>query len=120
MEFFFCFCFRPPQPGGPGAHIYIIQEQCGPVIPPGTGFPLHRLLRLAGLQWRYSNPPPHEPLRISSRFTIELYLSSGQLLNCCRGNICEFLRHVSGEITSDCIACAMGEAAEIHTFRHKM
>jgi hypothetical protein len=29
------------------------------VIPPGTGFPFHSLLRLAGLQWMYSNPPPH-------------------------------------------------------------
>jgi hypothetical protein len=35
------------------------QEQCGPVIPPGTGFPFRRLLRLAWLRWRYSNPPPH-------------------------------------------------------------
>jgi hypothetical protein len=25
--------------------------------PPGTGFPFHRLLQLAGLWWRYSNPP---------------------------------------------------------------
>jgi hypothetical protein len=49
---------RPPQPGGPGSRIYIPQEQSGPVIPPGTRFPFHPLLRLAGLQWRYSNPPP--------------------------------------------------------------
>jgi hypothetical protein len=37
------------------------QEQGGSVIPPGTGFPFRRLLRLAGLRWRYSNPPPHGP-----------------------------------------------------------
>jgi hypothetical protein len=49
---------RPPKPGGPGSRIYIPQEQGGPVIPPDTGFPLRCLLRLAGLQWRYSNPPP--------------------------------------------------------------
>jgi hypothetical protein len=42
------------QPGGPGFRIYIPQEH---VILPGTGFPLRRLLRLAGLRWRYSNPP---------------------------------------------------------------
>jgi hypothetical protein len=30
---------RLPQPGGPGPCIYILQEQCDPVIPPGTGFP---------------------------------------------------------------------------------
>jgi hypothetical protein len=35
------------------------QEQSGPVIPPGTGFRFCRLLRLAGLRWRHSNPPPH-------------------------------------------------------------
>jgi hypothetical protein len=50
---------RLPQPGGPGPCIYIPQEQGGPVIPPGTVFPFCRLLRLAGMRWRYSNPPPH-------------------------------------------------------------
>jgi hypothetical protein len=30
---------RLPQPGRPGPRIYIPQEQGGPVIPPGTGFP---------------------------------------------------------------------------------
>jgi hypothetical protein len=35
---------RLPQPGGPGSRTYIPQEQAGPVIPPGTGFPLRRLL----------------------------------------------------------------------------
>jgi hypothetical protein len=28
-------------------------------MPPGTVPPFRRLLRLAGLRWRYSNPPPH-------------------------------------------------------------
>jgi hypothetical protein len=50
---------RIPQLGGPGPYIYIPQEQGGPVIPPGTGFPLRRLLRLARIRWRYSTPPPH-------------------------------------------------------------
>jgi hypothetical protein len=35
------------------------RERCGPVMPPGTGFPFRRLLRLAVLRWRYSTPPPH-------------------------------------------------------------
>jgi hypothetical protein len=48
---------RLPQPGGPRPRIYIPQEQGGPVIPPGTGFPFSRLLRLVGLRWSYSNPP---------------------------------------------------------------
>jgi hypothetical protein len=33
--------------------IYIAQEQGGPIMTPGAGFPLRRLLRLAGLWWRY-------------------------------------------------------------------
>jgi hypothetical protein len=49
---------RLPQPGGTGPRIYIPREQGGPVIPPGTGFPFRRFLRLVGLRWRYSNPPP--------------------------------------------------------------
>jgi hypothetical protein len=43
---------RLPQPGGPGLRIYIPQKQGGPVIPPGTGFPFRRLLRIAGLLWK--------------------------------------------------------------------
>jgi hypothetical protein len=39
------------QIGGPSPRIYIPQKQGGPVIPPGTGFPFRRLLRLAGLRW---------------------------------------------------------------------
>jgi hypothetical protein len=50
---------RLPQPGGPGPRIYTPQEQGDLVMPPGTGFPFRRLLRLAGLRWRYSTPPPH-------------------------------------------------------------
>jgi hypothetical protein len=45
---------RLPQPGGPGSRIYIPQEEGGPVIAPGTGFPFRRLLRLDGLRRRYT------------------------------------------------------------------
>jgi hypothetical protein len=51
---------RLPQPGGPGLHIYISQEQGDPVITPGTGFPFRRLLRLAGLWRKYSKTLSHE------------------------------------------------------------
>jgi hypothetical protein len=54
---------RLPEPGGPGPRIYIPKEQGGPVIPPSTGFPFRRLLRPAGLRWKYSNPPPHGSLK---------------------------------------------------------
>jgi hypothetical protein len=42
---------RLPQTGEPTSHIFILQKQSGPIIAPGTGFPLRRLLRLAGLRW---------------------------------------------------------------------
>jgi hypothetical protein len=58
---------RLPHPGGPGPHIYIPQEQGGPVMTSGTGFPFCRLLRLAGLRWRYSNPPPRGDSAIRSQ-----------------------------------------------------
>jgi hypothetical protein len=49
---------RLPQPGGPAPRIYIPQEQGVPGIPPGIRCSFRRFLRLAGLRWRYSNPPP--------------------------------------------------------------
>jgi hypothetical protein len=55
---------RLPQPGGPGPCIYIPQDQGGPIIPPGAGFLFLRLLRLAGIRWRYLTPPPHLALPI--------------------------------------------------------
>jgi hypothetical protein len=48
---------RLVQPGGPDPRIYIPQEQVGPVMAPGTGFPFRRFLRPAGLLWRYLTPP---------------------------------------------------------------
>jgi hypothetical protein len=53
---------RLPQPGGPGLRVYIPQEQGGPVIPLGSGFPFRHLKRLAGLRWTYSIQPSHEHL----------------------------------------------------------
>jgi hypothetical protein len=59
MLIFYCLRYETPQPGGPGPRIHIPQEQVSAVGLPGTGFPLRRLLRLAGIRWRYSNPPLH-------------------------------------------------------------
>jgi hypothetical protein len=50
---------QDPQPGGSGPRIYIPQEQGGPVITSGTGFPFRCPLWPAGLWWRYSTLPPH-------------------------------------------------------------
>jgi hypothetical protein len=47
-----------PNMEGQVPRIYFPQEQGGLVIPPGTGFLFHRLPRLAGIRWRYLNPPP--------------------------------------------------------------
>jgi hypothetical protein len=68
--------FRLLQPGGSGPHIYILLEQSGPAIPPVTGFPFRRLLRLAELRWRYSNTPLHGQLQanISSRILYEVVI----------------------------------------------
>jgi hypothetical protein len=49
---------RFPQPGGQGSRIYVIQEQCGPVILPGNVLLFRRLLRFDGLRWRSLNLPP--------------------------------------------------------------
>jgi hypothetical protein len=48
---------RLPQSGGQGPCIYIPQQQGGPVIPRGAGFPFLRLLRLAGLRWSIRTRP---------------------------------------------------------------
>jgi hypothetical protein len=45
---------RLTQPGESGPRIYIPQKQDGLVMPPGSGFPFCRLLRLGGLRWGYS------------------------------------------------------------------
>jgi hypothetical protein len=54
---------RFSQPGGPGPRICIPQVQGSPVIPPGTVFIFHRLLRLAWLRCGYSYPLPQGPHR---------------------------------------------------------
>jgi hypothetical protein len=59
MTTFYSLRFETPPTGGPGPHIYIPQDLDGAVIPQGTRFPFRRLLRLPGLGWRYSTPPPH-------------------------------------------------------------
>jgi hypothetical protein len=76
---------RLPQPGGPGSRIYVRQEQGGRVIPPSIGFPLLHLLWLAGLRWRYSNPPPtctyipqvqDDPVKSQSHLTTDSHWTS--------------------------------------------
>jgi hypothetical protein len=61
-----------------GSHIYISQDQGGPVIPPGTGYPLRCLLRLARLRWRYSNPPPHGILIVWNSSQLYMFVHTSQ------------------------------------------
>jgi hypothetical protein len=88
---------RLPKPGGPGLRIYIPEEQGGPVIPPGTGFSFRRLLRLAGLRWRYSNPPPHGILSVL--LSVPSYSSSAltprKTLYSVIKNVCLLIRYLA-------------------------
>jgi hypothetical protein len=59
---FYSHRYETPQPEGPGSGIYFSQEHGDPVIYLGIDFLFHRLLHIAGLKCRYSNPPPHGPL----------------------------------------------------------
>jgi hypothetical protein len=63
---------------GQGPSIYIPLEQGVPVIPPGTGFPFCRLLRLTGLQWSYSNPLPHRGHVSKAESKVMLWLTVSQ------------------------------------------
>jgi hypothetical protein len=75
---------RLPQPGAPGPRIYIPQEQGGPVIPPGTGFPFRRLLRLAGIRWRYSYPRPRwgrTNCLFSCQYNLRVGLGTDRMVN---------------------------------------
>jgi hypothetical protein len=65
------------QPGRSDHRIYIPQEQDDPVITSDTGFPLRRLVRLAGLRWNYSNPLPHA-LMGASRMALVIQPQDGQ------------------------------------------
>jgi hypothetical protein len=58
MTVFYCLRFETSPAWRARSHINIPQEQSGPVTPPGTGLSFLHLLRLTGLRWRYSNPPP--------------------------------------------------------------
>jgi hypothetical protein len=60
MTIYYCFRLEtPPIWRAMLPHLYSPQEHGGPVTPLGTGFPFRRLLRFAGLRWRYPNLPPH-------------------------------------------------------------
>jgi hypothetical protein len=109
-----------PKPGGLGPCIYIPPEHGGSVIPPGTGFPFRRLLRLAGLRWRYSNPPPHAVLQLNflSLYT-EYDMDRIENTAYNRSSIvaCEFV--AAGTcLLSRCLATAVYTGSAILDFKH--
>jgi hypothetical protein len=55
---FYCLRFETPPTWRARSPYLYPPEQGGPALPPGTGFPFRRLLRLAKLRWRYLNLPP--------------------------------------------------------------
>jgi hypothetical protein len=99
MITFYCLRFETPPTWRDRSHP---QEQGGPVIPPGNGFPFRRLLRLAGLRWRYLNPPPrwllhrkesacHEMFHRASGLKYDLVNSDLEVgLQGCCCTVCEF------------------------------
>jgi hypothetical protein len=68
---------RPPTWRSRFPYLYP-QEQGGPVIHPGTGFPFRCLLQLAGPRWRYSAPPPHGPTPNQSLNYVSYFYNSGR------------------------------------------
>jgi hypothetical protein len=55
----YCLRFETASTWSPGPHIYIPQEQGGPVIPPVTGFFSVAFYDSQGYAGGNSNPPPH-------------------------------------------------------------
>jgi hypothetical protein len=103
-----------PQPGGPGSRIYIPQEQSGQVIPPGTAFAFHRLLRLAGLRWRYSTPPSHGIHRLPSCWSPLYSLGT----DCTENTASRGPSHIA-ETCLPCQATAVSSSSAFPTFmRH--
>jgi hypothetical protein len=65
---------RLPKPGGPGPRIYIPPGTGWSSNTPGTWFPFRRILRVAGLRWSYSTPPPHGVLTLLSQSRVRVTL----------------------------------------------
>jgi hypothetical protein len=50
--------------------VFMSPPKSSPVIPPDTGLPFRRLLRLARLWWRDSNTPPRGEANVLSRWSL--------------------------------------------------
>jgi hypothetical protein len=60
MTIFYCLRFETPDTWRARSPYLYLTGTGWPRYTPGTGFYFRRLLRLAGLQWRYLNPPSRE------------------------------------------------------------
>jgi hypothetical protein len=89
MTIFCCFRLETPQPGGPGPRIYsyISQEQSGPDISPGTGFPFSRLQRLCRVTVKVFEPASTRCHTLSLCYSLLMTSRHGphrkQLFCCC-------------------------------------
>jgi hypothetical protein len=73
---------RLPQPGGLGPRIYIPQEQDGPVIPPGTGFPLTSQSHIATDGQSISKSWCRAPSGLTTRYLLLLGPVFVSIYNC--------------------------------------
>jgi hypothetical protein len=95
---------RVSQLGGTGPRIYIPQKQDGLIIPPGTGFPFRRLLRLAGLPGRSSHTAwdrSHRERRLQRLF----YCCVTSLLTCLSSRSIATVVFVTYRDNSSVVAC---------------
>jgi hypothetical protein len=109
MIVFYCLRFETP-PTWRARSPYLYHPVTGWSRSPGTGFPFRRLLRLAGLRWRYSDRPPrwvrdgpHRKHRFHyccAIVSVETYLFAKPLLSNCR---CVFF--ISRSLPSNGFTC---------------
>jgi hypothetical protein len=105
MTIFYCLTFEVlPTWRARFPYLYS-QEEGGPVIPPGTGFPFRRLLRLQGLRWRYSNPPPNG----------EALTGSNCLVYCNTTRCCVCISFCGDMLASRCLTTMRGS----YTYRQQ-
>jgi hypothetical protein len=71
---------RLPQTGGPGSRIYIPRNRVAQLYPQVLGSPFRRLLRLAGLRWKYSNLRPHGFNWVKSKIFCEWRFTANQFV----------------------------------------
>jgi hypothetical protein len=102
-------CSRLPQTGWPTSRIYIPQEQGGSGIPPRTGFPFGRLLRLCRATMEVFEPASTRAKLLKNEFIIN--------------NIQKFRSHLTGNTLrlrykDKTVKAAYGHNPTVHSENH--